>query len=111
LKFTLVFYRIFQIFSKFVKIKIFNFENFDFPSFQNSNLKNRRSSNLKNCRISNRYQKVDPTTRKSTSRGAFKIVLRKSSFCQTYWEKAAFFDSTFGFLSNSRTKRTLRRGP
>jgi hypothetical protein len=30
----------------------------------------------------NRYQKVDPTAGKSTSQGAFRIVLQKSSFCQ-----------------------------
>jgi hypothetical protein len=93
LKFTLVFYRFFQIFLKLKFLKCRFFQNFKFE----------------NRRISNWYQRVDPTAGKSTSLGAFRIVLRKSSFCQSCWEKATLFSSSFtSFFTKGSQPRWLR---
>jgi hypothetical protein len=66
------FYCIFQIFFK--KFKFLKFKNPKFKKFRN-------------------YEPVpkgQSQSGKSTSQGAFKIILQKSSFYQSYREKAAF---------------------
>jgi hypothetical protein len=88
--------------------RIFKISNFRLKKSRMPNLKNHRISNLKHCRISDlkfcwiSYLK-NPTTGKSTSQGAFRIKLRKSSFSKSIWDKADPFSWLLTFLQKQNT--------
>jgi hypothetical protein len=73
----------FPDFFKNLKFQNSNMNIFKISIFQNFKCEKSPKFEFKNCQISNRHQKVDPTASKSTSQGAFRIVLRKISFCQS----------------------------
>jgi hypothetical protein len=69
------------------KLSAFKFEkssNFEFKKLPNFEpVPKSRSHKPENCRILNQYQKVDPTVGKITSHGAFRTVIRKTTFLKT----------------------------